>query len=94
MEAKRQVEYHLAKEFADQNSMKYYESSAKSGSNVEKLFLELAGEIKQQVILTPDLSINNKILLKTFYWKDEDQDKKKKPLKEGKDAMDNKKKFF
>lgn len=62
MEAKRQVEYHLAKEFADQNSMKYYESSAKSGSNVEKLFLELAGEIKQQVILTPDLSINNKIL--------------------------------
>lgn len=53
LESKRQVEYDVAKHFATQNSMKYYESSARTGDNVEKLFLELAEEIKQRVI-TPD----------------------------------------
>lgn len=63
MEARRQVEYAMAKEFADQHGMKYYESSAKTGNNVETLFLELAGEIKQTVILTPDPQSRKKITI-------------------------------
>ena len=56
MEAKRQVDTQVAKEYAEQNNMKYYESSAKTGTNVDTLFLELASEIKQRVILTPSPS--------------------------------------
>ncbi len=56
METKRQVEFQVAKDFAEQNNMKYYESSAKTGTNVDTLFLELASEIKQKVIITPDIS--------------------------------------
>ena len=36
LDAKRQVESAVAKDFADQHGMKYYESSAKTGNNVEQ----------------------------------------------------------
>ncbi len=54
MDARRQVDYQLAKEYADGNNMNYYECSAKSGYNVESVFLELAGKIKERVIVEPE----------------------------------------
>lgn len=65
MESKRQIDFHVGKEFADNHGMKYYESSAKNGSNVETLFLELASEIKEKTIVTPDKS-NFLYFLDTF----------------------------
>ena len=49
MEAERQVEYGIAKDFAEQNNMKYYEASAKTNDDINTVFSELASEIMNKL---------------------------------------------
>lgn len=58
-ETRRQVDFQVAKEYAEGNNMKYYECSAKTGYNVENVFLELAGKIKERVIVEPEKNGND-----------------------------------
>jgi len=46
---KKVVEYESAKAFADKLEIPFLETSAKQGSNVEKAFLTMAGEIKNSM---------------------------------------------
>ena len=50
-ESKRQVDYSEAKEYADNNNMSYYETSAKTALNVEKSFFELATLLINNVVV-------------------------------------------
>jgi len=43
------VDYHTAKDFADRNEMSFVEASAKTATNVDKVFLTMAAEIKAQL---------------------------------------------
>ena len=70
----RQVEFQTAKEYADSNNMKYYESSAKTGNNVENIFLELASSIKERVIVLPQKKIGKKFniyYVDIFFYREE-----------------------
>ena len=44
-EKERKVKKEAAEEFAKTNNLKYYEASAKNGTNVEKIFYDLAFEL-------------------------------------------------
>jgi Ras-related protein Rab-1A len=46
---KKVVEYHVAKEFADQLNIPFLETSAKSSTNVEQAFLTMAKQIKDRM---------------------------------------------
>jgi len=56
---KRQVEYATAKEFADQLSVPFLETSAKSATNVEQAFMTMAGEIKNRMANAPSTKPGN-----------------------------------
>jgi len=47
--SKKQVDYSMAKEFADQHGVPFYEVSAKDNQNVEQVFLDLARAIKKKM---------------------------------------------
>ncbi len=47
---KREVSYDEGKDFADSMGMPYLETSAKSGDNVEQVFVKLASEIKTRFV--------------------------------------------
>lgn len=47
---KREVSYEEGKDFADSMGMSYLETSAKSGDNVEQVFIKLASEIKTRMV--------------------------------------------
>ena len=49
LEDKRQVTYEEGKELADKNEMIFFESSAKDGINVEKIFEDSAKEIAKKI---------------------------------------------
>ncbi len=57
--SRRQVEYDVAKQFADRCNIPFIETSAKAATNVEKAFLAMAAEIKNAVASNP-ISQNNK----------------------------------
>lgn len=46
IEEERQVDYEAALQFAKDNDFKYFETSAKTGVNVDDLFQNIAEEIK------------------------------------------------
>lgn len=48
IENKREVSKEEAQEFAEYNNLKYYETSAKNGENVEKLFNDVAEDIVKE----------------------------------------------
>ncbi|TFY82289.1 hypothetical protein EWM64_g1720 [Hericium alpestre] len=48
--SKKVVEYSVAKEFADQLSIPFLETSAKSATNVEQAFLTMAKQIKDRFV--------------------------------------------
>ena len=52
-EGLRQVDYEIAKKFATDNDMKYFECSALNGENIEDIFRELAWDIHTSVALDP-----------------------------------------
>ena len=54
LDSKRQVEYDTANSFAQQNAMKYFETSAKNGQNIEEIFFFLGKEIKNLVVNSPE----------------------------------------
>ena len=47
---KRVVKKEQAEEFARKNGMIYFETSAKSGENVENMFTNLTRKIKSQIV--------------------------------------------
>jgi len=47
--SKKVVEYSVAKEFADQLSIPFLETSAKNATNVEQAFLTMAKQIKDRM---------------------------------------------
>jgi len=49
LESKKVVDYNTAKEFADQLSIPFLETSAKSASNVEQAFLTMTKQIKDRM---------------------------------------------
>ncbi|KAJ3905322.1 GTP-binding protein ypt1 [Lentinula edodes] len=51
--SKKVVEYSVAKEFADQLSIPFLETSAKNATNVEQAFLTMAKQIKDRMGSTP-----------------------------------------
>lgn len=51
--SKKAVEYETAKEFADKLDIPFLETSAKAATNVEKAFLTMAQEIKNNVASQP-----------------------------------------
>ena len=51
--SKRQVTFEEAKEFADQMSMEFVETSAKQASNVDRAFLTIASQIKNRMASQP-----------------------------------------
>ena len=52
-EGLRQVDYEIAKKFATDNDMKYFECSALNGENIEEFFRELAWDIHTSINLDP-----------------------------------------
>jgi hypothetical protein len=50
---KKVVEYTVAKEFADQLSIPFLETSAKNATNVEQAFLTMAKQIKDRFVFFP-----------------------------------------
>lgn len=56
--SKRQIDYDTACSFANQHNMKYYETSAKNGINVDEIFIFLAKEIKNMVVGSPAKGFN------------------------------------
>jgi Ras-related protein Rab-1A len=50
---KKAVEFESAKEFADKLSIPFLETSAKAATNVEKAFLKMASEIKNNIAKQP-----------------------------------------
>ena len=55
-EDKRQVSKEEGKKFADENEMLFFETSAKTGKNVEKLIEKSAKEISKKMKENEDLS--------------------------------------
>jgi Ras-related protein Rab-1A len=53
MDSKRQVEYEEAKAFADERGIPFLETSAKDSTNVEKAFIQMAGDIKNRMAMVP-----------------------------------------
>jgi len=53
MDSKRQVEYEEAKAFADERGIPFLETSAKDATNVEKAFIQMAGDIKNRMAMVP-----------------------------------------
>jgi len=53
LNAKRQVTYEQAKEFADSMNMEFLETSAKASSNVDRAFLTIATQIKNRMASQP-----------------------------------------
>ncbi|KAF8329706.1 GTP-binding protein ypt1 [Cantharellus anzutake] len=51
--SKKVVGYTVAKEFADQLAIPFFETSAKNGTNVEQVFLTMAKQIKDRLGQTP-----------------------------------------
>lgn len=64
LESKRQIEYDAASSFARENRMKYYETSAKNGFNIDEVFFNLAKEIKNNVVCSPEKGISHLFYLK------------------------------
>lgn len=65
LDAQRDVTYEEAKQFADENGLIFMEASAKTGENVEEVFLETAKLIYQHIqdgrcgaLLTNALSVD------------------------------------
>lgn len=52
--SKRQVEYDTAKDYADKLEIQFLETSAKVATNVEKAFLIMAAEIKNNMVTKPN----------------------------------------
>jgi len=52
---KKAVDYETAKDFADKLSIPFLETSAKNATNVEKAFLTMAAEIKNQIAAQPQV---------------------------------------
>lgn len=44
----REIPTHVGEDFAQRNSMYFIETSAKEAENVEKLFMEIAAELREQ----------------------------------------------
>lgn len=88
LEAKRQIDYDTANSYATQNKMKYYETSAKIGYNVDEIFMFLAKEIKNMVVGSPGKG-NSMVLIyfREFFVEDKD----KKELKESMSMFEEKK---
>ena len=51
--SKKVVDYDTAKEFADKLQIPFLETSAKAATNVEKAFLTMAAEIKNNMASQP-----------------------------------------
>ncbi|KAG8705002.1 GTP-binding protein of the rab, partial [Ceratobasidium sp. 394] len=58
--SKKVVEYTVAKEFADQLSIPFLETSAKNATNVEQAFLTMAKQIKDRMGSTTTSATTNK----------------------------------
>ncbi|CAE7228277.1 unnamed protein product [Rhizoctonia solani] len=58
--SKKVVEYTVAKEFADQLSIPFLETSAKNATNVEQAFLTMAKQIKDRMGSTTSTTNNTK----------------------------------
>jgi len=56
MVSKKTVDTETAKEFADKMNMPFLETSAKAATNVEKAFLTMASEIKNNIAAQPQMS--------------------------------------
>jgi Ras-related protein Rab-1A len=52
---KKAVDYETAKDFADKLNIPFLETSAKNATNVEKAFLTMAAEIKNQIAAQPQV---------------------------------------
>lgn len=59
LENKRQIDYDTAASFANQNDMKYFETSAKTGEKIEEIFVFLSKEIKNLVVGSPEGFLDN-----------------------------------
>jgi len=57
--AKKKVEYATAKEFADNNGIPFFETSAKDNQNVENAFMDLTREIKKRMAANNHLAGKN-----------------------------------
>ena len=60
MENNRRVTVNQGKEYAEQNGMKFFETSAKDSKNVSEIFLDLTKEnLKRNSIKTPNTEQNS-----------------------------------
>jgi len=55
----REIEKEIAEKYSESHDMKYFESSAKNGTNVEPIFKEIAGLILSK---KPEKLVNNKTM--------------------------------
>lgn len=66
---RRAVDYNTAKEFAEIHGMKYIETSAKSATNVEKVFMEMAAEIKKRYVNPIPIAILHELVERVLsFW--------------------------
>jgi len=88
LESKRQIDFDTATSFASQNQMKYFETSAKTGQNVEEIFSFLGREIKNFFVASPEngskIFFKSEIIIKIIYFQIET--KNNKTLKDTKDS--------
>ena len=63
---KREVDYSVAREFADSLNIPYIESSAKTGTNIDKIFTDIAYNLSHNVHMLNASTRNNKTRLTEY----------------------------
>lgn len=57
LRSQRMISYEEAKEYAEQQGMEYFETSAKNANNIDKVFYTIASNIKERMKYIPDINV-------------------------------------